>query len=85
MMQGTLFPMAMAATCENKSTNICFNKIYLRYQVKVDEVAVQHRITKASDFKKVYELILANPKVRSLRVWVDNIEDLKKLRYGKKF
>lgn len=85
MTQGALFPMATAAARENESTNVRFNEIYLRYRVEVDEVAAQHGTTKASDFGKVFELILANPEVRSSRVRVDDLEDLKKLKYQKKF
>jgi hypothetical protein len=85
MTQGALFPMATAAARENESTNVRFNEIYLGYRVEVDEVAAQHGTTKASDFGNVYELILANPEVRSSRVRVDDLEDLKKLKYQKKF
>jgi len=85
MTQGALFSMAMAAARDNESTNVRFNEIYLAYRVEVDEVAAQHGATKASDFGKVYELLLANPEVRSSRVRVEDLEDLKKLRYQKKF
>jgi len=85
MTQGALFPMCMAAARDNESTNVRFNEIYLGYRVEVDEVAAQNGTTKASDFGKVYELILANPEVRSWRVRVEDLEDLKKLRYQKKF
>ena len=81
MTQGALFPMATAAARENESTNVRFNEIYLGYRVEVDEVAAQYRIIKVSDFRKVYELILANPEVRSSRVQVDDLKDLKKLKY----
>lgn len=85
MTQGTLFSMSLAAARENESTNVRFNEIYLAFRVEVDEVAAQHGVTKASDFGKVYELILANPEVRSSRVRVEGLEDLKKLKYQKKF
>lgn len=85
MTQGALFPMATAAARENESTNVRFNEIYLGFRVEVDEVAVQNGTTKASDFGNVYELILANPEVRSSRVRVENLDDLKKLKYQRKF
>ncbi|KAJ5832448.1 Short-chain dehydrogenase/reductase SDR [Penicillium riverlandense] len=85
MTQGALFPMATAAARENESTNVRFNELYLAFRVEVDELAVQHGVTKASDFSNVYELILANPEVRSSRVRVDDVEDIKKLKYQKKF
>lgn len=85
MTQGALFPMATAAARENQSTNVRFNEIYLAYRVEVDEVAAQNGTTKASDFGNVFELILASPDVRSSRVRVDDLEDLKKLKYQKKF
>ena len=80
-----MFPMATAAARENESTNVRFNEIYLGFRVEVDEVAVQNGTTKASDFGNVYELILANPEVRSSRVRVENLDDLKKLKYQRKF
>ena len=83
--QGALFPMAIAAARENESTNVRFNEIYLAYRVEVDEVAVQHGTTKASDFGKVYELILADPKVRGSRVRVEDLGDLETLRYQRRF
>ena len=84
MTQGALYPMAMAAARENESTNVRFNEIYLSFRVEVDEVAAQHGTTKASDFGKVYEMILADARVRSSRVRVDDLEDLKKLKWQKK-
>ena len=84
MTQGALYPMAMAAARENESTNVRFNELYLSFRVEVDEVAAQHGTTKASDFGKVYEMILADPQVRSSRVRVDDLEDLKKLKWQKK-
>lgn len=85
MTQGALFSMTTAAARENESTNVRFNEIYLAFRVEVDEDAVQHGVTKASDFGNVYELILANSEVRSSRVRVETVEDLKKLKYQKKF
>ncbi|KAJ5507306.1 Short-chain dehydrogenase/reductase SDR [Penicillium freii] len=85
MTQGALFPFTKAAARENESTNIRFNEIYLSFRVEVDTDAVQHDVTKASDFGNVYEMILANPEVRSSRVRVDDVDDLKKLKYEKKF
>jgi len=85
MMQGALFSMATAAARENESTNVRFNEIYLGYRVEADEIAAQHGTTKASDFGKVYELILSSPEVRSSRVRVDDLQDLKKLKHQRKF
>lgn len=85
MTQGALFPMTKAAARENESTNVRFNEIYLSFRVEVDEDAVQHGVTKASAFGNVYEMILANAEVRSSRVRVDDVDDLKKLKYQKKF
>lgn len=85
MTQGALFPMTKAAARENESTNVRFNEIYLGFRVEVDEDAVQHGVTKSSDFANVYEMILADPKVRGARVRADGVDDLKKLKYEKKF
>lgn len=85
MTQGALFPFATAASRENESTNVRFNEIYLGYRVEVDEQAIEHGVTKASDFAKVYEMVLSNPEVRSSRVRVDDLEDLNKLKFAKKF
>ncbi|KAF2720656.1 hypothetical protein K431DRAFT_270204 [Polychaeton citri CBS 116435] len=83
--QGALFPMCIAAARENESTNVRFNEIYLAYRVEVDEDAAGHGVTKSSDFANVYEMLLANSQVRSSRVRVEDLEDLKKLKYHKKF
>ncbi|KAJ5952321.1 Short-chain dehydrogenase/reductase SDR [Penicillium vulpinum] len=85
MTQGALFPMTTAAARENESTTVRFNEIYLGYRVEIDELAEQHGVTKSSDFANVYELLLADPNVRSSRVRVDDLDDLKKLKYQKKF
>jgi len=85
MTQGPLFSMSVAAARENESTNVRFNEIYLAFRVEVDEDAVQHGVTKASDFGKVYELILTDADVRSSRVMVESTDDLEKLRYHRRF
>jgi hypothetical protein len=85
MTQGALFSMATAACRENATTNVRFNEIYLAFRVEVDEVAAQNGTTSATDFSSVYEGILATPEVRSSRVRVDGHEDLKKLKYERKF
>ncbi|KAK3614110.1 hypothetical protein LTR56_027474 [Elasticomyces elasticus] len=80
MTQGALFSMATAAARENEKTNVRFNEI------EVDRDAKLHGVTKASDFANVYEMVLGGRNVRSSRVRVENDkEDLKKLRYQKKF
>lgn len=83
--QGALFPFATAGARENESTTVRFNELYLAFRVEVDESAVEHGVTKASDFANVYESILATPEVRSSRVRVDTVDDIKKLKYQKKF
>lgn len=85
MTQGPLFSMATAACRENAATNIRFNEVYLAFRVEVDEVATQTGSTSASDFALVYEEILARPEIRSSRVRVENLEDLKDLKYKRKF
>jgi len=77
--------MATAACRENEATNVRFNEIYLAFRVEVDEVAAQNRTTSASDFGLVYEEILARPEIRSSRVRVESLEDLKDLKYTRKF
>ncbi|KAJ5817869.1 Short-chain dehydrogenase/reductase SDR [Penicillium robsamsonii] len=85
MTQGALFPMTTAAARENESTNVRFNEIYLGFRVEIDELAVEHGVTKATEFANVYEMILATPDVRSSRIRVEDVDDLKKLKYQKKF
>ena len=85
MAQGALYSMATAACRENAATNVRFNEVYLSFRVEVDEVAAQNGTTSASDFAFVYEGILARPEIRSSRVRVDKSEDLKDLKYERKF
>ncbi|KAJ5782465.1 Short-chain dehydrogenase/reductase SDR [Penicillium paradoxum] len=85
MTQGALFSFATAAARENEATNVRFNELYLSFRVEVDESAVEHGVTKASYFANVYELMLATPEVRSSRVRVDDVDDIKKLKIQKKF
>ncbi|KAK5122167.1 hypothetical protein LTR85_004413 [Meristemomyces frigidus] len=85
MTQGAFFPMCIDAAHENEGTPVRFNAIYLGFRVEVDELAVQHGVTKASDFGRVYELILASPAMRSSRVRVEGVEDMETLRYERRF
>ncbi|SMR64424.1 unnamed protein product [Zymoseptoria tritici ST99CH_3D1] len=85
MPQGALFSFATAASRENEATNVRFNEVYLAFRVEVDEQAVQHGVTKASDFAKVYEMVLADSSVRSSRVRVESVADIETLRCQKKF
>ncbi|KAI9166436.1 hypothetical protein HJFPF1_02537 [Paramyrothecium foliicola] len=85
MTQGALFSMATAASRENASTNVRFNEVYLGVRVEVDEVAVQHGTMRSSEFSSVYEEILARPEIRSARVEVLGYEDLRDLRWRRKF
>ena len=85
MTQGALFPLSTAAARENESTNVRFNEIYLCYRVEKDEDAIAHGVTKSSDFSNVYEMLLADPKVRSARVLVEDVDDLGTLKYKRKF
>nr|POF02484.1 hypothetical protein CFP56_58115 [Quercus suber] len=83
--QSALYPVTKAAARENESTNVRFNEIYLSFRVEVDADAIVHGVTKASDFARVYETIVANPEIRGSRVHVETLDDLKSLRYHKKF
>ncbi len=85
MTQGALFSMATAASRENEATNVRFNEVYLAFRVEVDDVAAQNGTMTASEFASVYEEILAKPEIRSSRVRVYGHEDVKHLKYDKKF
>ncbi|KAH8904864.1 NAD(P)-binding protein [Coniochaeta sp. PMI_546] len=85
MPQGALFSMATAACRENATTNVRFNEVYLAFRVEVDADAAQHGVTSASEFASVYEQLLARPDIRSSRVRVDSIDDLRELRFERKF
>ncbi|KAK0649238.1 hypothetical protein B0T16DRAFT_324338 [Cercophora newfieldiana] len=85
MTQGALFSMSVAAARENAEGNVRFNEVYLSMRVEVDEDAAKHGVVSASEFAPVYELILASPEVRSSRVRVESKEDMKTLRYARRF
>lgn len=80
-----MYTLATAASRENESTNVRFNEIYLAFRVEVDEVAVRHGVTKASDFARVYEFVLDHDEVRSSRVKVETVGDIDCVKYQKKF
>ncbi|KAK0611346.1 hypothetical protein B0T14DRAFT_440603 [Immersiella caudata] len=83
--QGALFSMCVAGSRENLEGNIRFNEVYLAFRVEVDDDAAEHGVVRASDFSSVYELILSSPEVRSMRVRVDSKEDMKTLKYARRF
>lgn len=85
MAQGALFSMSIAAARENESTNVRFNEIFLAFRVEVDDVAAQTGAVKATEFGKVYGLLLDDEKVRSSRVRVETEADMSKLKYHKLF
>lgn len=85
MTQGALFSMCIAASRENEKTNVRFNEILLAFRVEVDEVAKDHGVTTASEFGQVYESVLANTEIRSSRIRVEEVVDMKKLRYARRF
>ncbi|KAL2830987.1 hypothetical protein BJY01DRAFT_240234 [Aspergillus pseudoustus] len=85
MTQGALFSFATAAARETAETNVRFNEVYLAFRVLYDDVAVAQGVTKASDFVPVYEAILAREEIRSARVWVETVEDIKAIRFTCKF
>jgi hypothetical protein len=62
-----------------------FNEVYLALRVEVDEDAKAHGVTSSSEFAGVYEAILDREVIRSSRVWVESIEDLKDVRFTRKF
>ncbi|KAM0717519.1 hypothetical protein Q7P37_007371 [Cladosporium fusiforme] len=85
MTQGALFPFTKAAARENEDTNVRFNEIYLCYRVENDKDAIEHGVTKSSEFANVYRILLDAADVRSSRVVVENDgEDLKKLKHHRK-
>lgn len=77
--------MATAACRENENTSVRFNEIYLTFRVEVDDDAKQHRVTSATEFSHVYEQLLARSDIRSARVRVDSTDDIKTLKYQRKF
>ncbi|KAK9769630.1 putative short-chain dehydrogenases/reductase [Seiridium cardinale] len=85
MTQGPLFSMATAAARENEKTNVRANEVYLMFRVEVDEEAAKHGVTKASEFAFVYEEILARPEIRSARIRIETPEDIKNLKFARKF
>ncbi|KAL4925734.1 uncharacterized protein BDV17DRAFT_271229 [Aspergillus undulatus] len=85
MTQGALFSMATAGARENAETNVRFNEVYLGFRVEVDEDATRNGTTSASNFAAVYEAILARPEIRSSRVSVNSHEDLKDIKFARKF
>lgn len=85
MAQGALFSMCTAGCRENESTNVRFNEVYLAFRVEVDEAAAQHGVTSASEFAAVYQQLLDRPDIRSSRVRVDTVQDIKNLKFARKF
>ncbi|KAM0815696.1 putative short-chain dehydrogenases/reductase [Seiridium cardinale] len=85
MTQGPLFSMATAAARENEKTNVRANEVYLMFRVEVEEEAAKHGVTKASEFASVYEEILARPEIRSARIRIETPEDIKNLKFARKF
>ncbi|KAM7193139.1 hypothetical protein V8F33_008011 [Rhypophila sp. PSN 637] len=85
MTQGALYSMATAAARDNEFTNVRFNEVYLNLRVEVDEVAAKNGTVPSSTFASVYEQILSRADIRSSRVRVDNLEDMRTLKWGKKF
>ncbi|KAL1591769.1 hypothetical protein SLS60_011768 [Paraconiothyrium brasiliense] len=85
MTQGALFSMVIAACRDNWKSNVRVNEVLLGFRVEVDEAAKEHGVSSATEFSKVYEEILARPEIRSSRIRVDEVEDLTKLRYARRF
>jgi hypothetical protein len=85
MTQGALFSMCIAAARNNEKSNVRFNEILLGFRVEVDDAAKEHGVTTATQFGQVYEAVLGNSEIRSSRIRVDEVEDLKKLRYERRF
>jgi NAD(P)-dependent dehydrogenase (short-subunit alcohol dehydrogenase family) len=85
MPQGALFSFATAASRENAETNVRFNEVYLCFRVEEDEGAAQHGVTSASEFASVYERLLERTDIRSSRVRVGTPDDIKDLKFARKF
>ncbi|KAK3385720.1 hypothetical protein B0H63DRAFT_187073 [Podospora didyma] len=85
MAQGALFSMCTAASRETAETNVRFNEVYLAFRVEVDEDALQHGVTTASEFAKVYQGILGRGDIKSSRLKVLGTEDIEALKFDKKF
>jgi hypothetical protein len=85
MTQGALFSMIIAGCRDNWKSNVRFNEILLGFRVEVDEAAKEHGVTTSTEFGKVYEEVLARPEIRSSRIRVDEVVDITKLRYARRF
>lgn len=85
MTQGALFSMCIAGMRENETTNVRFNEVFLCFRVENDEDAAAHGVVKASDFARVFELILEDEAARSSRIRVDTPDDMEKLKIQKKY
>ena len=77
--------MVIAACPDNWKSNARVNEVLLGFRVEVDEAAKEHGVSSSTEFGKVYEEILARPDIRSSRIRVDEVEDLTKLRYARRF
>lgn len=86
MTQGALYSLVNVGMLANAETTVRINEVYLGLYVMADAaIAAQWGATHAPDFAPVYEHILTHPEVKGCRVKVCQPEDLKSLKFTKKF
>lgn len=82
---GAIYSMATAACRDHENTNVRFNELFLGMRVEVDQAAAQNGTVPSSVFSGVYEQILSRPDIRSCRVSVLEVDDMRSLKFERKF
>ena len=85
--QGALYSLANVVIRENAKTNIRFNELYLAFRVDYDSVVEETGDswrTKASDFGRSYQNLLAKKDIKGCRVKLMKPQDIDELDYHSK-
>ncbi|KAI5359671.1 putative NmrA-like domain, NAD(P)-binding domain superfamily [Septoria linicola] len=83
--QGALFSFSTAAAIESKDMPVRFNEVSLAFRVEVDADAAAHGVTRASDFALVYETVLKDTSMKGGRVSVRELDDIKDIKWARKY
>jgi NAD(P)-dependent dehydrogenase (short-subunit alcohol dehydrogenase family) len=85
--QGALYALANVAIRETADSKIRFNEVTLSFRVDYDSVVAETGDawrTKASDFARLYQGVLANKQIKGCRVKATSPKDIDNLDYHKK-